>query len=89
MPFGLGVGEMLLILVFLLLVFGAKRLPELGSALGKGIREFRGSLREIESELTRPPEPARELRSAPTPAPQAGASAPAAESAEAQKPPQG
>ncbi|MFW6331138.1 MAG: twin-arginine translocase TatA/TatE family subunit [Gemmatimonadota bacterium] len=33
---------------------GAKRLPEIGSALGKGIREFKGSVREIEGEINRP-----------------------------------
>jgi len=85
MPFGLGVGELLLIFAVLLLVFGAKRLPELGGALGKGIREFKHSVREIEGELTRPVEAARELRP-PAPAPQSAASTPPAESGEAQKP---
>ena len=52
MPFGgVGVGEMILIFLVVLLLFGAKRLPEIGSALGKGIREFKGSVREIEGEL--------------------------------------
>ncbi len=50
----LGMWEVLLILVVLLLVFGARRLPEIGSALGKGIREFKGSIREIEGEINRP-----------------------------------
>ena len=54
MPFGLGIGELLIILAVLLLVFGAKRLPELGGALGKGIREFKTSVRDIEGELKRP-----------------------------------
>lgn len=63
MPFGLGVGELLIILFVLLLVFGAKRLPELGGALGKGIREFKSSVRDIEGELKRPGEPPqRELQ---------------------------
>ena len=48
---GLGMGEMVLIFLVVLLLFGAKRLPEIGSALGKGIREFKGSVREIEGEL--------------------------------------
>ena len=48
---GMGMGEMLLIFLVVLLLFGAKRLPEIGSALGKGIREFMGSVREIEGEL--------------------------------------
>ena len=52
MGFGsFGPWEILLILVVLLLVFGAKRLPELGGALGKGIREFKSSIRSIESEI--------------------------------------
>ena len=38
---GLGIGEVVMILLVLLLVFGARRLPELGGALGKGIREFK------------------------------------------------
>ena len=55
MPFGnVGVWEVILILAILLLVFGAKRLPEIGSALGKGIREFKSSVREIEGELKAP-----------------------------------
>ena len=48
---GLGMGEMVLIFLVVLLLFGAKRLPEIGSSLGKGIREFKGSLREIENEI--------------------------------------
>ena len=51
---GLGVGEMILIFLVVLLLFGAKRLPEIGSALGKGIREFKSSVREIEGELKAP-----------------------------------
>ena len=54
---GFGMGEMILIFLVVLLLFGAKRLPEIGSALGKGIREFKGSIREIESELKVPDEP--------------------------------
>ena len=40
----LGVWEILLIMVVVLLVFGAKRLPEVGGSIGKGIREFKRSL---------------------------------------------
>ncbi len=54
---GLGMWEMMLIFLVILLVFGAKRLPEIGSSLGKGIREFKGSLREIERELKVPDAP--------------------------------
>jgi len=66
MPFNLGVGEILLILLVLLLFFGARRLPELGGALGKGLREFKRSVREIETELSRPvDEETKELRAPP------------------------
>lgn len=59
MPFNLGPLEMVFVVVVLLLVFGAKRLPELGSGLGKGIREFRNSMRDINSELQPPENPNR------------------------------
>lgn len=51
---GLGMWEILLILVVILVVFGPRRLPELGGALGKGIREFKSSFRDIESEFKKP-----------------------------------
>jgi sec-independent protein translocase protein TatA len=41
---GISWPEILIILIIALIVFGPKRLPELGRSLGKGIREFRGSL---------------------------------------------
>jgi len=47
-------GEMIFIFLIVLLLFGAKRLPEIGSSLGKGIREFKSSVREIEHELKVP-----------------------------------
>ena len=54
MPFGnIGATELIFLMIFLLLIFGAKRLPELGSGLGKGIREFKRSMREINSEIER------------------------------------
>lgn len=53
---GFGMWEVILIFLVVLLLFGAKRLPEIGSSLGKGIREFKGSLREIENELQVPDE---------------------------------
>ena len=58
MGFGsFGMSEMILLFLVVLLLFGAKRLPEIGSALGKGIREFKSSVREIEHELKKPDEP--------------------------------
>lgn len=47
MPFGLGWPELVIILVIVLVIFGASRVPEIGRALGKGIREFRGSVSEV------------------------------------------
>lgn len=39
--FGLGIGELLVILVIVLIIFGAGKLPEIGQGLGKGIRSFK------------------------------------------------
>jgi sec-independent protein translocase protein TatA len=44
MPFGVAWWEILLILLLVLLVFGPKRLPEMGRSLGKGFREFKDSI---------------------------------------------
>jgi len=51
MPFGMGVGELVLILVIVTVVFGATKLPQLGDGLGRAIKNFKrsvGSLNEIE-----------------------------------------
>ncbi|MBI4542116.1 MAG: twin-arginine translocase TatA/TatE family subunit [Gemmatimonadetes bacterium] len=53
----LGMGEIVGILVIVLLVFGARRLPEIGSAMGKGIREFKKSMREVTEDVDRPAPP--------------------------------
>lgn len=47
----IGMQEIILVLFILLLLFGAKRLPELGESLGKGIREFRRGLNEIKEDI--------------------------------------
>jgi sec-independent protein translocase protein TatA len=44
--FGIGMPELLIILVIILIIFGAGKLPEIGSALGKGIRNFKKSSNE-------------------------------------------
>ena len=44
--FGLGVQELLLILVIVVVLFGAKKLPEVGAGLARGIRNFRKNLSE-------------------------------------------
>ena len=50
----IGPFEMGFLAIFLLLIFGAKRLPELGAGLGKGIREFKKSMADIKDEIDRP-----------------------------------
>jgi len=49
--FGLGGGEIILILFIILLLFGAKKLPELAKGLGKGINEFKKASNEIKDEV--------------------------------------
>ena len=44
--FGLGLSELLIILVIVVLLFGAGRLPQIGSGIGEGIRNFRKSMKE-------------------------------------------
>jgi sec-independent protein translocase protein TatA len=47
MPGWIGPWEILILLVVILLVFGPKRLPEFGRSLGRGMREFKNSVRDI------------------------------------------
>jgi sec-independent protein translocase protein TatA len=44
--FGLGFPELLIILVIILVIFGAGKLPQVGEALGKGLNKFRGAMEE-------------------------------------------
>jgi sec-independent protein translocase protein TatA len=48
----LGFGEILIILVIALIVFGPRRLPEMGRTIGRSLREFRRTTSEIRSEIT-------------------------------------
>ncbi|MCH7991411.1 MAG: twin-arginine translocase TatA/TatE family subunit [Gemmatimonadetes bacterium] len=65
---GFGMWEMIFIFLVILLLFGAKKLPEIGSALGKGIREFKSSVREIEHEFKAPDRQIHRSSPPPTPA---------------------
>jgi sec-independent protein translocase protein TatA len=55
--FGLGFGELLVILVIVLVVFGAGKLPDLGEGIGKGIRSFRKEMRKPDEIDVTPPKP--------------------------------
>ncbi len=44
--FGLGMPELIVILIIILIIFGAGKLPEIGSGIGKGIRNFKNATRE-------------------------------------------
>lgn len=46
--FGIGMPELLIILVIILIIFGAGKLPEIGGAIGKGIRNFKNSFQETD-----------------------------------------
>lgn len=52
MPFNIGPFELLLVLILALLVLGPGKLPEVGSALGRTIREFRKASTDVESALS-------------------------------------
>ncbi len=59
--FGIGTQELLVILVLVLIIFGAKKLPEIGSGLGKAIRNFKQSAIEPdEVDITPKKEKAKE-----------------------------
>ena len=48
--FGIGIQELLIILLICLLIFGASKLPEIGRALGKTIQEFKKSMKDMGSD---------------------------------------
>jgi sec-independent protein translocase protein TatA len=52
MPFGISIWELLILLVVLLLIFGARRLHEMGRSLGKGMREFKDAVTGVEEAPT-------------------------------------
>ncbi len=49
--FGMGPWELALIFLVVLLLFGAKRLPDIAQGLGKGIREFKGAIKDTQNEI--------------------------------------
>ncbi len=59
----LGFTELMVILVIVLVLFGAKRVPEIGASIGKGIREFKKNINDVDREIRDPVrEPSRTER---------------------------
>ena len=50
--FGIGMPELIIILVIIMIIFGAGKLPEIGAGIGKGIRNFKNATKEVEKEET-------------------------------------
>jgi TatA/E family protein of Tat protein translocase len=86
--FGLGVQELLFIMALALLIFGPKRLPQIGRTLGRGMAEFRKASTELQRSINLdledpPPRP----KARPTPAPESvGSAAPEASTGEGATP---
>jgi sec-independent protein translocase protein TatA len=58
----LGMGELMVVLVIVLVLFGAKRIPEISASFGKGIREFKKNVNDVQSSITEPETPRYESR---------------------------
>ncbi len=52
----LGAGEIILIALVVLLLFGGKKIPELMKGLGKGVRNFKDGLKEVEDQINSDPD---------------------------------
>lgn len=50
----LGAGEIILIILVILILFGAKKIPELARGIGKGMSEFKKGLKDVENEIKNP-----------------------------------
>jgi len=58
----LGAGEIILIVLAIMILFGAKKIPELAQGIGKGMREFKKAMREVEDDIKtidKPDEPGK------------------------------
>lgn len=61
--FGLGPTELIIIAIIIILIFGAKRIPEIGKGLGGAIREFKNVKKELKSEKASDETPKKEIES--------------------------
>ncbi len=52
--FGIGMPELIIILIIILIIFGAGKLPEIGSGIGKGIKNFKKATRQAQEEIEAP-----------------------------------
>jgi sec-independent protein translocase protein TatA len=73
MPFNIGPGELIIVLIIALIVVGPGKLPDVGSALGKSIREFRKAATDVKETTSLDP------KAAPAPAPTPAVAAPVAQ----------
>lgn len=58
----LGATEIILIVLVILLLFGAKKIPELARGIGKGMSEFKKGLKDVEDEIKNPEKPNNEKK---------------------------
>jgi sec-independent protein translocase protein TatA len=50
----MGFGEILIIVLVILILFGSKKIPDLAQGLGKGIREFKKAIKDVEDDIKKP-----------------------------------
>jgi len=87
MPFGIGPVELIIVLVIALLVLGPGKLPDVGAALGKSIREFRKAASDVQEATSLEPTPRAPAAPA-APAPPAAPTAPSGNASDSSSDPQ-